>query len=134
MKKAYTFIIAIALLFTSIVLPVGEVSALTYNTSHNISNVGPEVIYTDTISTGPINYKIHKFTATRNGRAIIKVLQTYTGGPLQVELLDANFNVIPNGTNFSGINVLANQVFYLKVTNPPQAVAAAYTYMGHYIS
>ncbi|GKU78902.1 hypothetical protein [Paenibacillus sp. L3-i20] len=136
MKKAYTFIIAIALLSLSIITPSGKVSAYWYDTEHTMSNVNQSVFYTGTLTPNSPGTRIHKFTTHRAGTALFTIVHTNFGGPLQTQLLDSNFNVIPNGSGNGGINVQANQVYYLKVTylnGPTHPNGASYVYMGHYV-
>ncbi|REK76766.1 hypothetical protein DX130_06955 [Paenibacillus paeoniae] len=78
--------------------------------------------------------KIHKFTTHRSGTAIFSVVYTNYGGPLQVEVLDSNFNVIPNHYHPNGLSVQANETYYLKVTltGTSHPNGASYVYMGHY--
>jgi len=133
MRKAYTFILAIALLSLSIFTPTSTVSA--YDTSHSMSDVttGPAVFHTGQITAFGSSSKLHKFTTHRSGTALITVVNTNYGGPLQIQLLDAHYNVIPNHN--SGITVQANQTYYLKVslTGPNHPNGASYVYMGHYV-
>ncbi|WP_028561564.1 hypothetical protein [Paenibacillus pinihumi] len=123
------------LLSLVILMPTNKVSAYYYVTSHTMSDVkvGGAVFHTGNITPFDPSTKIHQFTTHRSGTALFTVVNTNYGGPLQVQVLDSNFNVIPNHNN--GINVLANQVYYLKVTltgaNHPNG--ASYVYMGHYV-
>ncbi|WP_147384534.1 hypothetical protein [Paenibacillus sp. 1011MAR3C5] len=96
--------------------------------------VGGAVFHTGQITPFGSSTKLHKFTTHRSGTALITVVNTNYGGPLQVQLLDANYNVIPNHNN--GISVQANQTYYLRVTltAPTHPNGASYVYMGHYVA
>lgn len=135
MRKTYTFILAIALLSLSILAPTSKVSAYYYDTSHTMSDAkaGTSAYYTGIITTAAPSTKIHKFTTHRTGKVLITVLHTNYGGPLNIQVLDSNFNVIPNHN--SGIDVLPNETYYLKVslTGANHPDGASYIYMGHFV-
>ncbi|REK76767.1 hypothetical protein [Paenibacillus paeoniae] len=137
MKKTYTFILAIALLSLSILTPTSKVSAYYYDTSHTMSDrlVGGSTFYNGSIGTFGPGVRIHKFTTHRSGTALFSVVHTNYGGPLLIQVLDSNFNVIPNHYHTNGLVVQANETYYLKVTltGTSHPNGASYVYMGHYV-
>ncbi|MGR7944705.1 hypothetical protein ACU063_09540 [Paenibacillus sp. M.A.Huq-81] len=125
-------IVGLALIVAALIVSLFSSSSVyAANTSHQLSSGNP-VYYQSTTGAGS-SYSLHEFYAYKSGTALIIYLGSTAGGSFGWQVLDANFNVVPNPQN--GIQVSPGDVYYLKVyqTGWPEAIGG-YVYMGHYVA